>query len=74
MVQEWVGYPASAGGSLVNGGSAANLTALACAREALVGSMRDDLVVYASDQAHYSLGRAARTLGFRPDQVRAAGR
>src|SRR5256885_2170345 len=52
--KEWVGYPPSAGGSLVNGGSAANLTALACAREALVGAMRDDLVVYASDQAHYS--------------------
>jgi aromatic-L-amino-acid decarboxylase len=68
--KEWVGYPASAGGSLVNGGSAANLTALACAREALVGAMRDDLVVYASDQAHYSVGRAARTLGFRPDQLR----
>src|SRR5712691_5896634 len=68
--KEWVGYPESAGGSLVNGGSAANLTALACAREALVGSMRDDLVVYASDQAHYSVGRAARTLGFRPDQLR----
>ena len=68
--KEWVGYPASAGGSLVNGGSAANLTALACARESLVGSMRDDLIVYASDQAHYSVGRAARTLGFRPDQLR----
>jgi aromatic-L-amino-acid/L-tryptophan decarboxylase len=68
--KEWVGYPAGAGGSLLSGGSAANLTALACARETLVGSMRDDLVVYASDQAHYSLGRAARTLGFRPDQLR----
>jgi aromatic-L-amino-acid/L-tryptophan decarboxylase len=68
--KEWVGYPEGAGGSLVNGGSAANLTALACAREALVGSMRDDLVIYASDQAHYSVGRAARTLGFRPDQLR----
>ena len=32
--------------------------------------MRDDLVIYASDQAHSSIGRAARTLGFRPDQVR----
>jgi aromatic-L-amino-acid decarboxylase len=68
--KEWIGYPSSAGGSLVNGGSAANLTALACAREALVGAMRDDLVVYASDQAHYSVGRALRTLGFRPDQLR----
>jgi glutamate/tyrosine decarboxylase-like PLP-dependent enzyme len=68
--KEWVGYPASAGGSLVTGGSAANLTAIACAREALVGAMRDDLVIYASDQTHSSVGRAARTLGFRPDQMR----
>jgi len=68
--KEWVGYPAAAAGSLVSGGSAANLTALACAREALVGSMRDDLVIYASDQAHASIGRSARILGFRPDQVR----
>lgn len=68
--KEWVGYPAEASGSLVTGGSAANLTALACARETLVGSMRDDLVVYVSDQAHSSLARGARTLGFRPDQVR----
>ena len=68
--KEWVGYPADAGGALVSGGSAANLTALACAREALVGSMRDDLVVYASDQSHSSIARAARMLGFRPDQMR----
>jgi aromatic-L-amino-acid decarboxylase len=68
--KEWVGYPAGAAGSLVSGGSAANLTALACARETLVGAMRDDLVVYASDQAHSSIGRSARILGFRPDHVR----
>lgn len=66
----WIGYPAQAGGILVGGGSAANLTALACARESLVGSMTDDVVGYVSDQAHASLGRAARVLGFRPDQVR----
>ena len=68
--KDWVGYPAEAAGSLVTGGSAANLTALACARETLIGSMSDDLVIYVSDQAHSSLARAARTLGFRPDQVR----
>jgi aromatic-L-amino-acid/L-tryptophan decarboxylase len=32
--------------------------------------MRDDLVVYASDQSHSSVARAARTLGFRPEQLR----
>ena len=68
--KEWIGYPADAGGTLLSGGSAANLTALACAREALVGAMRDDLVVYVSDQTHSSIARSARILGFRPGQVR----
>ena len=66
----WVGYPTSASGILLSGGSAANLTALACAREALVGAMDDRVVAYVSDQAHSSLARAARVLGFRPDQLR----
>ena len=68
--RQWVGYPAEAGGALVSGGSAANLTALACAREALMGEMDARAVLYMSDQAHSSLARAARVLGFGPDQVR----
>jgi glutamate/tyrosine decarboxylase-like PLP-dependent enzyme len=68
--RRWVGYPERAAGVLVSGGSAANLTALACARESLVGAMDDRAVVYMSDQTHSSLARAARALGFRPDQVR----
>lgn len=67
---QWIGFPSSAQGLLVSGGSAANLTALACAREALAGAMSDDLVLYVSDQGHSSLARAARVLGFRPQQVR----
>ena len=67
---DWIGFPAEAAGSLVSGGSAANLTALACAREERAGAMRDDLVLYVSDQAHSSIARAARMLGFRPGQVR----
>jgi glutamate/tyrosine decarboxylase-like PLP-dependent enzyme len=66
----WVAYPEGAGGVLVSGGSAANLTALACARESLLGSMTPDAVVYLSDQAHASLAKGARALGFRPDRVR----
>lgn len=46
------------------------MTALACAREALVGAMSDDLVAYLPDQSHSSVARAARVLGFRPGQVR----
>ena len=68
--KDWIGYPPDAAGSLVSGGSAGNITALACAREALAGPMRDDLVLYVSDQAHSSIARAARMLGFRPEQVR----
>ena len=67
---QWIGYPADASGVLVSGGSAANLTALACARERLAGAMRDDLVVYISAQSHSSVARAARALGFRPERVR----
>jgi glutamate/tyrosine decarboxylase-like PLP-dependent enzyme len=68
--KQWVGYPPEAAGVLVSGGSAANLTALACAREALLGAMSDQVVAYLSDQAHSSMARAARVLGFRPGQVR----
>jgi glutamate/tyrosine decarboxylase-like PLP-dependent enzyme len=68
--RHWVGYPEEAAGVLVSGGSAANLTALACAREARLGVMDAQAVVYMSDQTHSSLARAARALGFRPDQVR----
>jgi aromatic-L-amino-acid decarboxylase len=67
---EWIGYPPDASGVLVSGGSAANLTALACARERLAGAMRDDLVIYISAQSHSSIARAARALGFRPERVR----
>lgn len=66
----WLGLPEGADGVLVSGGSAANLTALAAARELRVGAMDADVVVYCADQAHSSVGRAARALGFRPDQVR----
>jgi glutamate/tyrosine decarboxylase-like PLP-dependent enzyme len=67
--KEWISYPAEAAGALVSGGSAANLTALACAREAHGGPSRE-LVVYVGDQAHSSIARAGRILGLAPEQVR----
>ena len=67
---DWLGLPDSTAGVLVSGGSAANMTALATAREHAVGAMTDDIVAYVSDQAHSSLARAGRILGFRPDQIR----
>ncbi|MFL5685048.1 MAG: aminotransferase class V-fold PLP-dependent enzyme [Chloroflexota bacterium] len=68
--RDWIGYPGSAAGVLVSGGSAANLTAIACAREALIGPMSPRIVMYTGDQTHSSVARAARHLGFRPDQLR----
>jgi aromatic-L-amino-acid decarboxylase len=70
-LREICGLPAGAGGLFVSGGSMANLTALAVARHRRYGT--DDFsraVVYCSDQAHSSVLRAARVLGFRPERVR----
>jgi aromatic-L-amino-acid decarboxylase len=68
--KEWIGYPSDAGGLLVSGGSAANVTGLACARETLLGAGSTDAVVYASGQTHSSVARAARLLGFSPERIR----
>jgi glutamate/tyrosine decarboxylase-like PLP-dependent enzyme len=68
--RSWIGYPSSSAGVLVSGGSAANLAAIACARETLIGAMTPRIVIYTSDQSHSSVARAARHLGFGPDQVR----
>ena len=67
--RSWLGLPAGTAGVLVNGGSAANLTALLVAREA-AGGPSPDSVLYVSDQAHSSLARTARAMGLRPHQVR----
>src|SRR3954447_23511753 len=49
---DWVGYPAGSAGVLVSGGSAANLTGLACAREARAGAMTGRVLVYLSGPGH----------------------
>jgi glutamate/tyrosine decarboxylase-like PLP-dependent enzyme len=68
--RRWLGMPESAGGTLVSGGSVANLTGLVLAREARLGDMRRDGVIYASELVHSAIDRGARILGFREDQVR----
>lgn len=62
------GLPEGAGGVFVSGGSLANLTALAAAREAKPD--RDRHVVYCSDQTHSSIDRALKILGYTPGQFR----
>jgi aromatic-L-amino-acid/L-tryptophan decarboxylase len=67
--KEFLGYPAQASGILTSGGSEANLTALIVARETLPLDRRDRAVLYVSQQRHWSVDRAAKVIGFRPDQV-----
>jgi len=70
---ELLGLPGSAEGVLVSGGSAANWTALAAARSAVVPNVREEgmgragrpsPVVYASDQVHSCVDKAVDLLGF----------
>jgi glutamate/tyrosine decarboxylase-like PLP-dependent enzyme len=70
LLADMAGLPASAGGCFVSGGSAANLSALAVAREAgrhrLSGAGPARLRVAVSDQAHASIGNALRLLAMDP--------
>ena len=77
---ELLGYPPSAEGILVSGGSMANFTALAAARramtpgnvreEGLAGEGRPRLVVYASDQVHHCVDKAVDLLGIGTKNLR----
>lgn len=72
---EFLGYPASTG-AFTSGGTVSNVTALAAARErALPGVRHTGLAgqraaLYASEEAHYSVKRAAELLGIGDDNVR----
>jgi aromatic-L-amino-acid decarboxylase len=68
--KEWLGYPGEAAGLLVSGGSVANLTALACAREVRLGGHDARAVIYTSAQTHSSVERAARVVGFARQRIR----
>ncbi len=64
------GLPAAAGGSFVSGGSMANLTGLAVARQVRLGGDMGGAVAYCSDQIHFAISRGMRVLGFAPEQLR----
>lgn len=68
--KEFLGYPAEAHGLLTSGGSEANLTALVVARERLSFDDRQRAVLYVTEQRHWSVDRAAKVIGLRPDQIR----
>ena len=64
------GFPETAGGLFVSGGSVANLTALHAARRARLGDAIEGATIYFSDQTHYSVERALRVIGFSREQFR----
>jgi aromatic-L-amino-acid decarboxylase len=75
-----VGYPAGSFGILASGGVMANFIGLAVARDAGLGRLLglgraprgadlEGVRVYASDQAHFSIGRALDELGFPRDTL-----
>jgi glutamate/tyrosine decarboxylase-like PLP-dependent enzyme len=77
-LKEMLGYPASAGGLLVSGGSMANFAGLAVARSAKAPGnvLRDGLAgtprmrVYVSGEGHFSIAKAAGMLGLGEANVR----
>jgi aromatic-L-amino-acid decarboxylase len=58
------GLPADAGGIFTTGGSMANLSAIVTARHARLPEDFLDGRIYVSDQAHASVGKAAKIAGF----------
>ncbi|KAK5044455.1 hypothetical protein LTR84_011269 [Exophiala bonariae] len=71
MACEIVGFPTTAGGCFVSGGSMANLTALTVARDQkLKFEDRPRAVVYLSTQTHSSVVKGLKVLGFHEDQIR----
>ena len=64
------GFPATAGGLFVSGGSMANLTGLVAARNGLLHDRIEGATVYFSDQTHSSVQRALHVIGFLREQMR----
>jgi aromatic-L-amino-acid decarboxylase len=65
-LRELFGLPETAGGLFLDGGSSANAYGLVAARRARLGDRLEGAVLYASDQTHSWIGRAAGLLGFHP--------
>ena len=74
-----VGFPSTASGTLVAGGSIANITALIVARNAFQGGIikkgglkkfNQQLVMYCSSETHSCIFKAAETIGIGSDHIR----
>ena len=80
---ELLGYGPQSFGTLTSGGSEANLVALKCARDRAAVGARErglmsssacgNLVVYASEQSHYSFVKGVDVIGLGRDNLRKVG-
>jgi aromatic-L-amino-acid/L-tryptophan decarboxylase len=68
-IRQILGFHREAGGLFVSGGSMANLTALAAARQTKQDSL-GRLRIYASSATHFSIAKAAALLGIGRENVR----
>ncbi len=65
------GFPKTAGGLFVSGGSMANMTALASARDALLSEPDWSRgVAYVSEQTHSSVAKSLHLIGISTDRIR----
>lgn len=62
-IRQILGFDSKAGGLFLSGGSMANLSALAAARNATGNSSGKQLRIYASSETHHSIAKAAMLLG-----------
>ena len=69
-LREWMDFPPATRGLFTTGGSMATFNAIVCAREQHLGPDIRAGVLYTSDQAHYSVIKAAKLAGIMPDRVR----
>lgn len=70
---EIVGLPKGSGGVLTSGGSMANLGAIVTARHTQLGEDFLKGVIYFSKDAHHSVGKSARLVGFPKKNLRQIG-
>lgn len=68
-----VGYGDGASGFLTSGGSLANFSAVVAARRNMLGDEFHQGTLYASDQVHHSVLKAAMLAGFKAGDVRSVG-
>ena len=67
---QMVGYDENSAGTLTSGGSIANLTAVICARNKVMGDDFASGVVYASEFVHHSMWKAFHAAGISGQRIR----